>query len=89
MVNRQGWAWGTTGAGEWLTILGSHWERPALAATAEEAVRPEAYDAPWFAGEHAPILAHVTEVWHPGVESGRAYRINRTATGAASEVATT
>lgn len=88
-MNRQGWAWGTTDGGQWLTILGSHYERPVLTATAGEAVRPAAYNAPWFADERAPILAYVVEVWHPGVASGRAYRIDQAATAAGGSVAST
>lgn len=75
MKRREGWAWGTTDGGEWLTILGSHWASPTLADTAGDAVLPEAAAAPWL--RDRMVLAHVSEVWHPGVASGRAYRINR------------
>ncbi len=36
----EGWAWGTTDGGEWLTIAGSALERAALAETPEDAVPP-------------------------------------------------
>jgi len=75
MSVRKGWAWGTTDGGEWLTILGSHWSAPLLADTAAEAALPEAASAPWL--RDRMVLAHVTETWHPGVASGRAYRINQ------------
>ena len=76
MANRSGWAWGTTDSGEWLTILGSHWAPGVLVPTAEEAIRPVVADAEWNAGRF--FLAYVSEVYHPGVSSGRAYRIDKT-----------
>lgn len=71
---RHGWSWGTTDSGEWLTILGSHHRAPVLAPTPEDAVRNTYYDQPWMEGRG--ILARVTEVYHPGVSGGRAYRIH-------------
>lgn len=73
MSKREGWSWGTADGPEWLTILGSHWGSPILAATADEAIKPEALNAEWNTDRAA--LAHVTEVYHPGVASGRAYRV--------------
>lgn len=73
MGKRQGWSWGSVEGPEWMMILGSHWAAPVLAATPEEAVKHEAWDQPWNADRAA--LAHVTEVFHPDVASGRAYRI--------------
>lgn len=61
-----GYAWGSTSGGKWLTIAGSHWRAPALTETPEQAQRP--YPA-------ADTLARVERWTHPGVESGRAFKI--------------
>lgn len=79
MNQRRGWSWGTTGTGkEWLTILGSHWAAPPLVERREDAIKNAAYHQPWFA-DQGVTLALVVEVYHPGVESGRAYRIEEIA----------
>ncbi len=71
---REGWAWGMTDSGEWLTILGSAWDTPPLAPTADQAQRPPALDAEWR--RDRATLARVREMWHPGVSgSGLAYLI--------------
>lgn len=77
MTNRTGWAYGTTsGAAEWLTIPGSARTRPVLHPEREQA--EAALDAsglrakPWM----DLTVAHVTEVFHPGVTvTATAYRI--------------
>lgn len=73
MGGRVGWVWGVSlgrgdGGHEWLTVPGSTYETPTLAATAAEAV--PAYTV-------AAILARVIETWHPGVTGprGMAYRV--------------
>ena len=78
MKVREGWAYGTTDSGDWLTILGSHWKAPDLALEAGGAIRP---DVEWI--QDRLILARVRETWHPGVASGRAYRILEVAARAA------
>lgn len=79
---REGWSWGTTDSGEWLTILGSHWSSPTLYDTAEEATlaKPVALDQPWNADR--AVLAYVRETYHPGVTSGQAYCVLKTERGA-------
>lgn len=66
MANSTGYSWGTAEGGEWLTILGSHWAPPVLTDHPEEAKRPH---------PSANVLARVERCYHPGVASGRAFRI--------------
>jgi hypothetical protein len=67
-TRKAGYAWGLLiGSEEWLTIPGSHWEVPPLTETPQAAKRP--YPAA------ADTLALVERWWHPGVGSGRAFRI--------------
>ena len=77
---RSGWAYGDRmesdgKPSEWLTIIGSAIEIPKLYDTQEQAER--ALDSTRLrSAKHMNIVvAHVTEVWHPGVSSGYAYRI--------------
>lgn len=66
-TRKTGYAWGLLiGSEEWLTIPGSHWDAPPLTETPQAARRPYA---------EADTLALVERWWHPGVGSGRAFRI--------------
>lgn len=75
---RTGWVWGahigTDRSGvPWLTVLGSAYVAPILAATAREAI-----PHPALAGMPEPaVLARVVELTHPGVTGprGMAYRV--------------
>lgn len=70
---RHGWAWGLCiGSTDWLTIAGSAYAAPPLAATPAEAGPPPAM------GDWAkPVLGYVAEVEHPYVTGPRnvAYRL--------------
>ena len=67
----EGWAWGTTDGGEWLTIPGSVYAHPTLHPTAGDAPRPT-----YVILGHDLVLARVREVAHHGVTvTGLAYRI--------------
>lgn len=79
---RTGWSAGTTTGGEWLTILGSHWAAPPLYPTAEAAEAAIPANLHQSTAE-AMVVRYVRETWHPGVASGRAYRIIDPPTGAA------
>lgn len=57
------------GSSEWLTILGSAYEAPELAAAPGDARLPKAEAPEW--GEW--VLAEVEEVWHGGVTGPRPY----------------
>lgn len=63
---REGWAAGFVYTGRWLTISGTHWEPATLYDTQQEATEHRSGDM---------VVRYVREVWHPGVESGRAYKV--------------
>lgn len=69
-ADRSGWTYGEAGGGEWLTVYGSAYQAPVLHPSREAAAGALAA-SPLAARGLA--VAHVTEVWHPGVTGPRPY----------------